>query len=63
LIRQQSEGILYINAPFVKTTMTYHSPRVMVATGPPGDPIAIWLGRQREAMAKRNPGTENAGIS
>jgi hypothetical protein len=38
LIHQQSEVILSISAAFVSTTMTYHSPRAMVATGPLGDP-------------------------
>ena len=33
-ILQQSEAILSISAAYVKTTMTYHSPRAMVATGP-----------------------------
>jgi hypothetical protein len=36
-IPQQSEAILSISAPFVKTTMTFHSPRAMVATGPHGE--------------------------
>src|SRR6266481_68427 len=37
-ILQQSQVILYINAGFVKTTMTSPSPRVTVATGRLGDP-------------------------
>ena len=36
-ILQQSEAILSISAAFVKTTMTSHSPRAMVATGPLGE--------------------------
>src|SRR4051794_7169868 len=35
--RPQSGAILSISAGFVKTIMTSHSPRVMVATGPHGD--------------------------
>ena len=38
LILQQSEEILSISAAFVRTTMTYHSPGAMVATGPLDDP-------------------------
>ena len=37
LILQQSEAILSISAAFVRTTMTYHSPPVMVAIGLLGD--------------------------
>ena len=37
LILQQSGAILSISAAFVKTTMTYLSPRAMVATGPLGE--------------------------
>ena len=36
-ILQQSGAILSISAAFVKTTMTFHSPRAMVATGPHGE--------------------------
>ena len=36
-ILQQSEAIPSINAVFARTTMTYHSPPVMVATGPFGE--------------------------
>jgi hypothetical protein len=36
-ILQQSEATLSISAAFVKTTMTYHSPRATVATGPHGE--------------------------
>ena len=36
-IFQQSEAILSISVAFVRTTMTYHSPLVMVAIGPLGD--------------------------
>jgi hypothetical protein len=37
LILQQSEAILSISAVFVKITMTYHSPRAMVAIGRHGE--------------------------
>src|SRR3984893_8904379 len=37
-ILQQLKAILSTNAASLKTTMTCHSLRVMVATGPPGDP-------------------------
>jgi hypothetical protein len=36
-ILRQSEAILSISAPFVKTTMTFPSPQAMVATGPLGE--------------------------
>src|SRR5580704_9289521 len=36
-ILQQLEAILCISAEFVRTTMTYHSPPVMVAIGLLGD--------------------------
>ena len=68
-ILQQSEGILSISAAFVKTTMTYHSPRVMVATGPHGEitqRLPCWRGHppqlgpltsmQNEAPAGGMPG-------
>jgi hypothetical protein len=32
-ILRQSEAILSISAAFVRTTMTYHSPPVMIAIG------------------------------
>jgi hypothetical protein len=38
LTLRQSEAILSISAAFVKTTMTYHSLRAIVASGPHGDP-------------------------
>ena len=36
-ILQQSGEILSISAAYVKTIMTFHSPRAMVATGPLGE--------------------------
>jgi hypothetical protein len=36
-ILQQSGAILSISAASVKTTMTFHSPRAMVTTGPHGE--------------------------
>jgi hypothetical protein len=70
-ILRQSEAIRSISAPFVKTTMTFHSPRAMVATGPHGEislrlPLAeiqfnaAWGGR---FDARRSPGRGNAGAS
>jgi hypothetical protein len=61
--------------PFVKTTMTYHSLRVMVATGPHGDynsksasRLPGWNSATTAAWAahldaKRNPAAGNAGAS
>src|SRR5438045_2689190 len=69
-ILRQSEAILSISAPFVKTTMTFHSPRAMVATGPlgeisqrplPGTHTHRTLGRLSDA--KRSPAKGNAGAS
>jgi hypothetical protein len=48
-IPQQSEAILSISVAFVRTIMTYHSPRVTVATGPLGDPDR---GRWEDAKAQ-----------
>jgi hypothetical protein len=38
-ILQQSAAIPSISAAFARTTMTYHSPPVMVAIGLPGDEV------------------------
>jgi hypothetical protein len=70
-ILRQSEAILSINAPFVKTTMTFHSPGAMVAAGPHGEISlklpwrkfkfsAAWAGH---FDARRSPGRGNAGAS
>jgi len=53
LILQQSEAILSISAAFVRTTMTYHSPRAIVATDPLGDPH-----RRRRKEAKSQDAAE-----
>jgi len=68
-ILQRSEAILSISAAFVKTTMTYHSPRAMVATGHLGEPgieisqrLPCWNSTTTvvwpsDLGAKRNPGS------
>jgi len=70
-ILRQSEAILSISAPFVKTTMTFHSPRAMVATGPHGE-ISLRVPWRKSKFssasaghfdAKRSPGRGNAGAS
>src|SRR3954463_9780183 len=56
--------------PFVKTTMTFHSPGAMVATGPHGE-ISLRLPWRKSKFsaawaghfdAKRSPGRGNAGL-
>jgi hypothetical protein len=70
-ILRQSEAILSFSAPFVKTTMIFHSPRAMVATGPHGE-ISLRLPRRKSKFsaawaghldARRSPGRGNAGAS
>jgi hypothetical protein len=70
-ILQQSEVILSISAVFVRTTMTFHSPRQMLATGPHGEISQRLPWRKskfsgawaRHFDARRSPGRGNAGAS
>jgi len=55
-ILQQLEAILCISAEFVRTTMTYHSPPVMVAIGLLGDEAE----RNQSATTRWSPPTATA---
>src|ERR1700730_10535978 len=56
LILQQFKAILCISAEFVRTTMTYHSPPVMVAIGLLGDEAE----RNQSATTRWSPPTATA---
>ena len=67
LILQQSGAILSISAAFVKTTMTYLSPRAMVATGPLGEISQSFSGGIHTTTAlapelMRSPGRGKPGL-
>src|SRR5204862_7850657 len=70
-ILHQSEALLSISAGYVRRTMTFHSPRAMVATGPHGEisPRLPWRKSAFSAAwaghfdARRSPGRGNAGAS
>src|SRR3954464_9630697 len=71
LILQQSWEILSISAVYVRTTMTFHSPRAMVDTGPLGEisPRLPWQEPISTAAwavhfgYERSPDRGNAGAS